>query len=123
MNIHWSPLFATLPRTKARLGKSNGKAPPLPCAQICPLEPNFLAGAQRRHRNALLGERGGLGLDQLDNAGHDLVELEILGRIDGRSAALFEDIDVIGGDDAADDDRHVAKPGLAQALRYLAHER
>src|SRR5262245_66143426 len=41
MNIHWSPLFATLPRTKARLGKSNGKAPPLPCAQICPLEPNF----------------------------------------------------------------------------------
>ena len=62
-------------------------------------------------------------LDQCHQVVHDAIEVEILGRVDGGDAELFQHVDIVIGDDAAGHHRHVTQPRGAQALHHLADQR
>src|SRR4029079_2922233 len=62
------------------------------------------------------------GIDQSHQIGHDAVQIEILGRIDLGDAQLLEHQHILGRDDAAGDDRHMAEPRGAHAVHHLAHQ-
>ncbi len=63
--------------------------------------------------------------DEIDDLGHDPVDLEVLGRIDARDAGLDQLRRVGSGDDAADHDRriHVALAQHADGVRDQLHVR
>ena len=76
---------------------------------------------QRSQRTTmpLVGRR----LHDPHDVGHDAVDLEILGRVDGGHAGVLERAGILGRDDAADHDRDVPEPGRAHARDHVLHQR
>ena len=54
---------------------------------------------------------------------HDVLDLEVLGRVDARHAGRQQLLRVLGRDDAADHDRHVADAELAHPAQHLLDQR
>src|SRR6478609_6331324 len=67
------------------------------------------------------GRRAGAFGDEVDDLAHDLVDVEVLWRVDAVDPGLSQALSIGGGDDAAGDDRGVDLL-VAQAAHHLGHQ-